>query len=169
MGPMPTLNERAHELCDAMVADADQLGVAISVLACGTRLIDCGVKAPGSIEAGRRLAEVCLSGLGEVQVHQTDSGQSGGQPGQSVFKSGRGQPRLGEPVEQGQCLGAIAQAVEYVRGTVRASERAGRSGKAIAGSSVARILGAHAACVGREIPRHALRSTTGFGDSSRVF
>ena len=65
---MPTLNERAHELCDAMVADADSLGIAVSTLPCGTRLIDCGVKAPGSIEAGRRLAEVCLSGLGSVAV-----------------------------------------------------------------------------------------------------
>ena len=61
---MPTLNERAHELCDAMAADADALGIAVSTLACGTRIIDCGVKAAGSIEAGRRLAEVCLAGLG---------------------------------------------------------------------------------------------------------
>ena len=49
---MPTLNERAHELCNAMVADAEKLGIAVSTLDCGTRIIDCGVKAPGSIEAG---------------------------------------------------------------------------------------------------------------------
>ena len=42
--PMPTLNERAHELCNAMAADADKLGIAVSTLACGTRIIDCGVK-----------------------------------------------------------------------------------------------------------------------------
>ena len=63
---MTTLNERAHELCDAMTADAERLGIAASTLPCGTRLIDCGVKLPGSIEAGRRLAEVCLSALGNV-------------------------------------------------------------------------------------------------------
>ena len=67
-GPMPTLNERAHELCDAMAADADKLGVAVSMLPCGTRLIDCGVKTPGSVEAGRRLAHICLSGLGDVYI-----------------------------------------------------------------------------------------------------
>ena len=67
-GPMPTLNERQHELCDAMAADADQLGIAVSVLPCGTRIIDCGVKAPGSVEAGRRLAHICLSGLGDVYI-----------------------------------------------------------------------------------------------------
>jgi methenyltetrahydromethanopterin cyclohydrolase len=65
---MPSLNQRAHELCDALVADADQLGVAVSALPCGTRLIDCGVTAPGSVEAGRRLAHICLSGLGDVFI-----------------------------------------------------------------------------------------------------
>lgn len=65
---MPSLNERAHELCNAMAAEAEKLGIAIGRLACGTRIIDCGVKALGGIEAGRRLAEVCLSGLGRVSV-----------------------------------------------------------------------------------------------------
>jgi methenyltetrahydromethanopterin cyclohydrolase len=65
---MPTLNERAHELCNAMIADADSLGIAVSTLPCGTRIIDCGIHAPGSTEAGRRLAVVCLSGLGDVFI-----------------------------------------------------------------------------------------------------
>ena len=63
---MPNLNERAHELANQMAADADALGIAVSTLDCGTRIIDCGVKAPGSVEAGRRLAEVCMAGLGTV-------------------------------------------------------------------------------------------------------
>ncbi len=65
---MPTLNERAHELCEAIVADAEKLGITVSVLPCGTRIIDSGIKAPGSMEAGRRLAQVCLSGLGDVYI-----------------------------------------------------------------------------------------------------
>ena len=69
---MPTLNERAYELCDAMVADADQLGILVSTLECGTRIIDCGVKAPGSAKAGIRLSEVCLSGLAEVSIMPAD-------------------------------------------------------------------------------------------------
>lgn len=71
---MKTLNERAHELCNAMVADADALGIAVSTLDCGTRIIDCGVKAPGSIEAGRRLAEICLAGLGTVELTSNERG-----------------------------------------------------------------------------------------------
>ena len=69
-----SLNERAHELCDEMAADAQTLGVAVRTLACGTRLIDCGVEAAGSVEAGRRLAEVCLAGLGTVYVKPAVSG-----------------------------------------------------------------------------------------------
>lgn len=61
------LNERAHELCDAIQRDAELLRVEITALPCGAKVIDCGVKAKGGLEAGHRLAEVCLSGLGEVR------------------------------------------------------------------------------------------------------
>jgi methenyltetrahydromethanopterin cyclohydrolase len=69
---MSTLNERAWKLCDAMAADAGRLGVAVRTLACGTRLIDCGVKSIGSLEAGLRLAGICLAGMGEVEIMACD-------------------------------------------------------------------------------------------------
>jgi methenyltetrahydromethanopterin cyclohydrolase len=65
---MTTLNARAQKLADAMSADADQLGISVDTLPCGTRVIDCGVNAKGSVEAGRRLAEVCLAGLAYVEI-----------------------------------------------------------------------------------------------------
>jgi len=67
---MTTLNERAYELANAMAADAEALGITVSTLECGTRIIDCGVKAAGSIEAGRRLAEVCMAGLGTIEFSE---------------------------------------------------------------------------------------------------
>jgi len=70
---MTELNHRAHELCDAMAADAARLGIVVRTLACGARLIDCGVEASGSVEAGRRLAEVCLAGLATVYVAPADA------------------------------------------------------------------------------------------------
>jgi methenyltetrahydromethanopterin cyclohydrolase len=74
MGRMTiTLNERADRLCNALVADAVRLQIAFETLDCGARLIDCGVQSPGSIEAGRRLAEVCLAGLGSVEVVRSDA------------------------------------------------------------------------------------------------
>lgn len=60
------LNERAWQRADELSADAVRLGVSVSTTAAGTRIIDCGVKAGGGLEAGRRLAEICLAGLGEV-------------------------------------------------------------------------------------------------------
>jgi methenyltetrahydromethanopterin cyclohydrolase len=72
-GFMTTLNERAWQLCDEMVAEADQLGVAVITLECGTRVIDCGVKAPGSVDAGLRLANVCMSGLGTAVQSESES------------------------------------------------------------------------------------------------
>ena len=66
---IPTmLNQRAHELCESIRRDAGELRIELTKLPCGAAVIDCGVKARGGLEAGRRLAEVCLAGLGEVQI-----------------------------------------------------------------------------------------------------
>jgi methenyltetrahydromethanopterin cyclohydrolase len=55
-----------------MVADAGALGVVVSTLENGARLIDCGVAAPGGLEAGRLLAEVCMGGAGRVSFTSVD-------------------------------------------------------------------------------------------------
>jgi methenyltetrahydromethanopterin cyclohydrolase len=65
------LNRRAAQLCDALAGDAELLRVAITTSASGTRLIDCGAAAPGGLEAGRRLAEICMAGLGSVRFVPT--------------------------------------------------------------------------------------------------
>jgi methenyltetrahydromethanopterin cyclohydrolase len=67
---MASLNERANELCNTMAANARGLGISVSTLECGTRIIDCGVNAAGGIGAGLQLARVCLSGLGLVDVRE---------------------------------------------------------------------------------------------------
>ena len=61
-----SLNERAHELADRLVADADALRVAVRTLPGGTRVVDCGSAVPGGLEAGRRFAEITMGGLGSV-------------------------------------------------------------------------------------------------------
>ena len=68
-----TLNDRAHELCEQIVRDAQQLRVSVETLDCGTRISDCGVAAPGGLEAGRRLAEICMAGLGSVSLSNLES------------------------------------------------------------------------------------------------
>ncbi|MEA2319003.1 MAG: methenyltetrahydromethanopterin cyclohydrolase [Solirubrobacteraceae bacterium] len=61
-----SLNERARELADRLVADADALRVAVRTLPGGTRVVDCGSAVPGGLEAGRRFAEITMGGLGSV-------------------------------------------------------------------------------------------------------
>src|SRR5215207_6345375 len=63
---MLSLNDRARELADRLAADAEAARVQVTMLENGTRVIDCGAKAAGGFEAGRRFAEVCMAGLGSV-------------------------------------------------------------------------------------------------------
>ena len=60
------LNKRAAELVARLLEDRESLRVTAKASACGTTLIDCGIDTPGGLETGRRLAEICLSGLAQV-------------------------------------------------------------------------------------------------------
>jgi methenyltetrahydromethanopterin cyclohydrolase len=65
---MLSLNELAWRRCDELAANAERLNIAVSTTAAGTRIIDCGVKAVGGVEAGRCLAEICLADCGSVAI-----------------------------------------------------------------------------------------------------
>lgn len=73
IGPAPSVSARAAKLVDAIVADASALRCSVTTGAAGERCVDLGASVPGGLEAGRRLAEVCMGGLGTVSL-QTDSG-----------------------------------------------------------------------------------------------
>ena len=62
----PLLARRAALLVDALAADARALRLKVSEGPLGARIIDAGIAAPGGLEAGRRIAEICLGGLGTV-------------------------------------------------------------------------------------------------------
>jgi methenyltetrahydromethanopterin cyclohydrolase len=66
------LNDLAWQACNVMEADAERLNLVVSRTTSGTRIIDCGVKATGGLEAGRRLAEICLAGCGQVTFEKGD-------------------------------------------------------------------------------------------------
>ena len=65
----PSVNARAEALVEAIALDATTLRCAVSTGSLGERVIDLGAKVPGSLEAGRRLAEVCMGGYGTVTLH----------------------------------------------------------------------------------------------------
>ena len=65
------LNQIAKEICERLVERAERLRIAVHANPDGSRVIDCGVGAPGGLEAGRLMAEVCMAGLGTVEFPVT--------------------------------------------------------------------------------------------------
>jgi methenyltetrahydromethanopterin cyclohydrolase len=66
-GPSPRLSETARPLRDALVRDAASLRLLVERSESGATLVDAGIRAPGGLEAGRRIAELCMGGLGSVR------------------------------------------------------------------------------------------------------
>lgn len=67
---MLSVNDRALAISRRLAADAEAYEVAVLHDENGVTIIDCGIEAPGSLEAGRLFSEVCLGGLGSVQVRE---------------------------------------------------------------------------------------------------
>jgi methenyltetrahydromethanopterin cyclohydrolase len=64
----PSVNRLAAPAVDRLVEEAARWRVACTRDARGVLTIDAGIAAPGSIEAGLRIAEICMGGLGEVRL-----------------------------------------------------------------------------------------------------
>jgi len=64
----PSLNASAAPLVAALLRDAAQLRIAVDRAAGGGTVVDAGIACRGGLEAGRRIAEICLAGLGRVDV-----------------------------------------------------------------------------------------------------
>jgi methenyltetrahydromethanopterin cyclohydrolase len=61
-----SMNERAAALVDALVADAEALGIEVQTLDSGARLVDCGAQARGGLQAGLGFAGACMGGMGRI-------------------------------------------------------------------------------------------------------
>jgi methenyltetrahydromethanopterin cyclohydrolase len=61
-----SMNQRAAGLVDALVADAEAMGLEVRALDSGARLVDCGAQAPGGLQAGLGFAAACMGGLGRL-------------------------------------------------------------------------------------------------------
>lgn len=67
---MLSVNERALAISRRLVDAADAYGVAVLHYENGVTVVDCGIETWGSLEAGRLFSEVCLGGLGSVQLRE---------------------------------------------------------------------------------------------------
>lgn len=64
----PSLSRGVAPLVEALCADAPRLRLSVTRGPCDVRVVDAGIAAPGGLEAGRRIAEICLGGLGRVSL-----------------------------------------------------------------------------------------------------
>ncbi|RWC01343.1 methenyltetrahydromethanopterin cyclohydrolase [Mesorhizobium sp.] len=62
------LNDNAQRIIDGMIGDAERLRIGVSRGPLGECLIDAGAKAAGGVEAGLRMAEAAMGGLGSISV-----------------------------------------------------------------------------------------------------
>ncbi|MEX0951088.1 MAG: methenyltetrahydromethanopterin cyclohydrolase [Gammaproteobacteria bacterium] len=69
--PRPSINTLTAPLVESLVKNADSLRVAVSKLDNGTRIVDAGINVPGGMEAGRLIAEICMGGLGRVNIRSS--------------------------------------------------------------------------------------------------
>ncbi len=63
-----SVNAGVQPLVQRLVAEADALRVAVSRDAGGVTLVDAGIGVAGSLEAGRLIGEICMGGLGHVEL-----------------------------------------------------------------------------------------------------
>jgi methenyltetrahydromethanopterin cyclohydrolase len=63
-----SVNALARPFVERLLADADALGVQIHREDGGPRIVDAGIAARGSVEAGLLVGEICMGGLGRVSL-----------------------------------------------------------------------------------------------------
>lgn len=68
MNHAPSVNQLAAPLVEYLVDHAAELRLTVARQDNGVRIVDAGIRATGGIEAGRRIAEICLGGLGRVTL-----------------------------------------------------------------------------------------------------
>lgn len=71
MSRVNSLNRRALQVVEEMASKLDELGI-VELSVAGARVIDCGVNARGSFEAGLYVARVCLADLAKLEVSVLD-------------------------------------------------------------------------------------------------
>jgi methenyltetrahydromethanopterin cyclohydrolase len=62
------LNRNAQRIVDQVIADGERYGIAYNRGPLGEHLIDAGAASRGGLEAGLRMTEICMGGLGTVSL-----------------------------------------------------------------------------------------------------
>jgi len=76
-GPRVSVNALAAPRVAALVASAAHLRLGVTLSEQGATIVDAGIATRGGLEAGRRIAEICMGGLGSVALTPGDSALGG--------------------------------------------------------------------------------------------
>jgi len=68
-----SVNRLARPLVESLLADAEALGLHVRRDDTGVQIVDAGIEAPGGVAAGLRIAEICMGGLGKVDLRSGGS------------------------------------------------------------------------------------------------
>ncbi|HPE59820.1 MAG TPA: methenyltetrahydromethanopterin cyclohydrolase [Thiolinea sp.] len=66
--PAVSVNALSQPLVAALIQDAARLRLGVSRMDNGCTVVDAGINVRGSLEAGRRIAAICMAGLGDVRL-----------------------------------------------------------------------------------------------------
>ncbi len=66
-----SVSELTQPLVNELIENQQKLRVAVETLENGSTVIDAGINAPGGMEAGRIITEICLGGMGTVTLTQS--------------------------------------------------------------------------------------------------
>jgi methenyltetrahydromethanopterin cyclohydrolase len=72
-GSTCSVNAQARPLVERLLRDAAALRVAVRRDDSGCCIVDAGIEAPGGVEAGRLIGEICLGGFGRVNLRSDAS------------------------------------------------------------------------------------------------
>ena len=66
------VSEQVQALVDELVENASNYRVAVTRTKDGVRMVDAGIEVPGGLAAGRLIGQICMGGLGTVQLLSAD-------------------------------------------------------------------------------------------------
>jgi methenyltetrahydromethanopterin cyclohydrolase len=70
-----SVNLLARPMVERLLADADALGLRVRRDDSGVHIVDAGIEAPGSVAAGLQVGEICMGGLGHVNLRSGAAGE----------------------------------------------------------------------------------------------
>ena len=70
-----SVNLLARPMVERLLADADALGLRVRRDDTGVHVVDAGIEAPGSVAAGLQVGEICMGGLGHVNLRSGAVGE----------------------------------------------------------------------------------------------